>query len=107
MVHSIFVVRREIARIAGLLVNGARAENDESADENLDPRDVAPFPFWLNLGVPNMGGPIVTASGLAFIAATTDNFIRAFNVTSGEKLWQARLPAGGQAIPVTYRLTPW
>lgn len=67
-------------------------------------RDLAPFPFWARLGVPNMGGPIVTASGLVFIAATTDDFLRAFDVTTGEELWKGRLPAGGQATPMTYRL---
>ena len=67
-------------------------------------RDQAPFPIWLNLGVPSAGGPIVTKSGLTFIAATSDNFIRAFDTATGEKLWQARLPAGGQAVPMTYRL---
>jgi len=67
-------------------------------------RDLAPFPFWVRLGVPNMGGPIVTASGLVFIAATTDDFLRAFDSTSGEELWKGRLPAGGQATPMTYRL---
>jgi quinoprotein glucose dehydrogenase len=66
-------------------------------------RDLAPFPFWLNIGVPNMGGPIVTASGLIFIAATTDNFLRAFDTATGEELWKGRLPAGGQATPMTYR----
>ena len=66
-------------------------------------RDVAPFPVWLNLGVPNMGGALVTASGLIFIGATTDNYLRAFDVRSGEVLWKGRLPGGGQATPMTYR----
>jgi quinoprotein glucose dehydrogenase len=69
-------------------------------------RDAAPFPIWLGLGVPSVGGPIVTASGLAFIAGTTDNFIRAFDVANGTELWKERLPAGGQANPMTYRLKP-
>jgi quinoprotein glucose dehydrogenase len=69
-------------------------------------RDLAPFPLWLHLGVPNLGGPLITASGLVFIAATTDNFIRAFNVSTGSIVWQARLPAGGQATPMTFRLGP-
>jgi quinoprotein glucose dehydrogenase len=69
-------------------------------------RDAAPFPIWLGLGVPSVGGPIVTASGLAFIAATTDDFIRAFDTKTGQKLGQARLPAGGQANPMTYQLKP-
>jgi quinoprotein glucose dehydrogenase len=67
-------------------------------------RDAAPFPIWLGLGVPSVGGPIVTASGLAFIAGTTDNFIRAFDVANGSEVWKERLPAGGQANPMTYRL---
>jgi len=66
-------------------------------------RDVAPFPFWFNWGMPSMGGPIVTASGLVFIGASMDDFLRAFDVESGEELWSARLPAGGQATPLTYR----
>jgi quinoprotein glucose dehydrogenase len=67
-------------------------------------RDVAPFPIWLPLGSPSLGGPVTTASGVTFIAATMDNFIRAFDTATGKKLWQARLPAGGQATPMTYRL---
>lgn len=39
-----------------------------------------------------------------FVGATQDNYIRAFNVTNGEKLWEARLPAGGQATPMTYEI---
>jgi len=66
-------------------------------------RDVAPFPFWFDWGLPSMGGPIVTASGLVFIGASMDDFLRAYDVRSGEELWRARLPAGGQATPLTYR----
>lgn len=55
-------------------------------------------------GVPGMGGPIVTAGGLIFIGAAMDNYIRAFDLTSGEERWKARLPAGGQATPMTYYL---
>ena len=53
-------------------------------------------------GLPNLGGPIVTASGIVFIAAATDNKLRAFDVETGKELWQAVLPAGGQATPMTY-----
>lgn len=67
-------------------------------------RDVAPFPIWMNLGVPNLGGSVVTASGLVFIGAATDNFLRAFDVKTGKVLWKGRLPGGGQATPMTYRL---
>ncbi|HEV7137126.1 MAG TPA: pyrroloquinoline quinone-dependent dehydrogenase [Steroidobacteraceae bacterium] len=56
----------------------------------------------LNLGMPSLGGPVVTASGLVFIAATFDDRMRAFDIDSGKVLWQAKLPAGGQATPMTY-----
>jgi quinoprotein glucose dehydrogenase len=66
-------------------------------------RDLVPWPIWFIDGVPNMGGSIVTASGLVFIAAATDDFLRAFDVQTGTELWRGRLPAGGQATPMTYR----
>ncbi len=69
-------------------------------------RDLAPFPFWFIDGVPNMGGPITTASGLTFIAATSDYFLRAFDSDTGVELWKGRLPTGGQATPMTYRAGP-
>jgi quinoprotein glucose dehydrogenase len=65
--------------------------------------DIAPFSIGLPLGVPSQGGPIVTASGLIFIAAAMDDYLRAFDIESGEELWRGRLPAGGQATPLTYR----
>ena len=57
-------------------------------------------------GTPNLGGPIVTASGLVFIASAMDNYLRAFDIHTGEEIWKGRLPAGGQAMPMTYRLRP-
>lgn len=65
--------------------------------------DLAPLPIAWKLGVPNQGGPIVTSSGLAFIAAAMDDYLRAFDTETGEELWKGRLPAGGQATPLTYR----
>jgi quinoprotein glucose dehydrogenase len=53
-------------------------------------------------GSANLGGPIVTASGLVFIAATLDRAIRAFDVMTGKELWRADLPAGGKATPMTF-----
>ena len=41
-----------------------------------------------------------------FISAAMDNYSRAFKLRTGKLLWQARLPAGGQATPMTYRLRP-
>ena len=63
---------------------------------------MTPLPLPLRLGVPGIGGPIVTKGGVAFLGATVDNFLRAYDVTTGDQLWQARLPAGGQATPMTY-----
>jgi len=66
--------------------------------------DLAPGSQFIlrNTGAPNFGGPIVTAGGLVFIGATLDNYLRAFEATSGKELWRGRLPAGGQATPMTY-----
>jgi quinoprotein glucose dehydrogenase len=69
-------------------------------------RDIAPIPIPWKAGVPNIGGPLLTASGLVFIGAAMDDYLRAFDVESGEELWKARLPAGGQATPMTYRARP-
>lgn len=46
----------------------------------------------MNLGMPNLGGPIVTAGRLVFIAATLDRTFRAFDIESGKELWSAPLP---------------
>jgi quinoprotein glucose dehydrogenase len=56
------------------------------------------------IGMPNLGGPIVTDGGLVFIAAATDRYLRAFEIDTGRELWKGRLPAGGQATPMTYEL---
>ena len=54
------------------------------------------------IGTPNNGGSVVTAGGLIFIAAATDNLIRAIDIETGDTVWSDRLPAGGQATPMTY-----
>jgi quinoprotein glucose dehydrogenase len=56
----------------------------------------------ITIGTPNNGGPAVTAGGLIFIAATTDNQFRAIDIRTGKTLWQDSLPAGGQANPMVY-----
>ena len=58
----------------------------------------------VNIGTPNNGGAVVTSGGVAFIAAATDNLIRAINVETGETLWHDTLPAGGQATPSVYEV---
>jgi glucose dehydrogenase len=56
-------------------------------------------------GSENYGGPIVTAGGLIFIAATNfDHKIRAFDKTTGKLLWEATLPFAGNATPATYEV---
>jgi quinoprotein glucose dehydrogenase len=53
-------------------------------------------------GTENYGGPVVTAGGLVFIAASKDEMFRAFDRQTGKVLWQTKLPAGGYATPSTY-----
>jgi len=68
-------------------------------------QDVAPAGAPnLELGMGGMGGPIITAGGVIFMAAVMDDYLRAFDLASGVTLWEARLPAGGQATPMTYYL---
>lgn len=65
-------------------------------------RDMTPLPLPFKVGVPGIGGPMLTKGGLAFLGAAVDNYLRAYDVTNGQELWRARLPAGGQATPMTY-----
>ena len=58
----------------------------------------------IEIGTPNNGGAVVTAGGLVFIAATTDNLIRAVDLRTGKTVWRDVLPAGGQATPMTYEV---
>ncbi len=62
------------------------------------------FPSFLpfEIGTPNNAGAVVTAAGLIFIAATTDDYLHAIDIENGEVLWRADLPAGGQAGPAMY-----
>jgi quinoprotein glucose dehydrogenase len=54
------------------------------------------------MGLPNGGGPLVTAGGLVFIGAAMDERFRAFDLGTGRELWQAKLPFAGIATPMTY-----
>jgi quinoprotein glucose dehydrogenase len=64
---------------------------------------LAQIPGSSEWGSPNLGGSIVTAGGLIFIAAAMDNYLRAFDVETGKELWKGALPASAQATPITYR----
>jgi quinoprotein glucose dehydrogenase len=65
------------------------------------------FPALTAKGIPptgteNYGGPMLTASGLIFVAASKDEMFRALDQKTGTILWQVKLPAGGYATPATY-----
>lgn len=64
--------------------------------------DMTPLPLPFKVGVPGIGGPMITKGGVAFLGAAVDDYLRAYDLTSGRQLWEARLPAGGQATPMTY-----
>lgn len=69
-------------------------------------RDTGPFGTHVNAPLPtgifNIGGNMTTRGGLVFIGATADNYLRAIDERTGRELWKARLPAGGQANPMSY-----
>jgi quinoprotein glucose dehydrogenase len=54
-------------------------------------------------GSPALGGPIVTAAGLVFMAGTFDPAIRAYDVTNGRELWKGALPTSARSTPMTFR----
>jgi quinoprotein glucose dehydrogenase len=58
----------------------------------------------IEIGTPNNGGAVVTAGGVIFIAAATDDLIRAVDLKTGKTLWKDVLPGGGQATPMTYEV---
>ena len=67
--------------------------------------DIAPAPVpnfkW---GVPNMGGPMVTGSGLIVIGAAAEHVLRIFDTQTGEELWGHDLPAAALATPMSYEV---
>ena len=65
-------------------------------------RDSAPLGIPFAVGVPALGGPLITAGGLGFLSGTLDYYLRAYDLRTGEELWKDRLPAGGQATPISY-----
>jgi quinoprotein glucose dehydrogenase len=66
---------------------------------------IAPGNPAIPLGAPSLGGPIVTAGGLVFIAGTMiDRGFRAFDVETGKEIWKFGLPTSGGATPMTYQM---
>ncbi|MGV2124380.1 glucose/quinate/shikimate family membrane-bound PQQ-dependent dehydrogenase [Agrobacterium vitis] len=66
--------------------------------------DMTPLPLPFKVGVPGIGGPMITKGGIAFLGAAVDNYLRAYDLATGKVLWEGRLPAGGQATPMSYEL---
>lgn len=69
-------------------------------------RDMAPFPFWWFKGLPGVAAPMMTASGLVFSGISNEHVLRAFDLRTGEELWQGSLPTAANALPITYQLRP-
>lgn len=69
-------------------------------------RNIAPFPFWWIEGLPGMGGPTMTDTGLVFSGITNEHAFRAFDARTGEELWKGDLPTAGNAVPITYQVEP-
>jgi quinoprotein glucose dehydrogenase len=61
------------------------------------------LPVSFPMGSPNIGGSLVTASGVAFISATLDQYFRAVDVRTGAELWRTQLPSASFANPMTYQ----
>lgn len=88
------------------LITGVRLSTGEVVWEK--PFGVAPgfeeVPEAKEWGTLNIGGSILTASGLTIAGSTADGMIRAFDTETGDLLWEDQLPAGGQATPMTYAI---
>jgi quinoprotein glucose dehydrogenase len=72
-----------------------------STSKDEGPLDI-PTGLPLLIGTPTFGGTLTTRGGLVFMAGTLDHYFRAFDVRTGRKLWEYRLPVGAHATPMTY-----
>lgn len=68
--------------------------------ERLAPIAIARLP--VPLGMPSLGGPVATASGLIFYTGTADYYLRAMDVVNGHELWKTPLPVGAQSTPLVF-----
>ena len=89
-------LRAGLAAGGGLLIGFHLPRQALAYAVSADPSVIPPT------GTENYGGPIVTAGGLIFIAASRDEHLRAFDRKTGRELWKAQLPAAGYATPATY-----
>ena len=60
------------------------------------------MPFAMPVGMPTLGGPLTTATGVTFHSGSQDFFLRAYSTETGDELWKGRLPVGGQSTPMSY-----
>ena len=85
---------------------GTLSAIDMNTGEDLWKNTLGEYPEFKEKGIitgtENYGGPVVTAGGLLFIAATRDSKLRAFNKKTGKLLWEIVLPAPGFATPAVF-----
>ncbi|WP_392560845.1 glucose/quinate/shikimate family membrane-bound PQQ-dependent dehydrogenase [Orbus sturtevantii] len=86
--------------VAGINLSDDKVTWKHPNGTSRDSTPIIPLPF--PVGVPAMGGPMTTASGIAFLSGTLDQYLRGYDATNGKEIWSARLPAGGQATPMTF-----
>lgn len=65
---------------------------------------MSPLPVPWELGMPGAGGPLITAGGLVFIGYSLDDTLKAFDLHTGDLLWEGDLPAAGTSVPVSYEV---
>lgn len=76
----------------------------EVALGSVDKMSPLPLPMPWDLGMPGAGGPLVTAGGLIFIGYSLDDTLKAFDLHSGDLLWEGDIPAAGTSVPVSYEV---
>ena len=75
-------------------------ETPLGSTKNLAPKAVPN----LNWGVPNLGGAMLTGSGLIVIGAAAEHTLRIFQTETGEQIWSTDLPAAAMSTPMSYEL---
>ena len=109
MTGSPYVLKRELFGVGGKLCTpqpfGSLHAVDMRTGKTLWNRPLGTgegLPLGKIDGMINLGGPIVTATGLVFIGATPDAYLRAFDIRDGREVWKGKLPAGARSTPMTF-----